>query len=661
MICADCGDFSQAEQLLKNGIELFKNIGTGPYEGRDTINEILRLDIINKLNYSSKRDFVSLKYAKAACELKKDYFGLNSDIYLDALLDISRLYAERLKIRKSTLYHNMGYNTYVERIKQVFCSISESERNQYWDKAIKYIDKTIDTAHKAGNKSWRGGEQSLASAAYNALLLSKGLLLNTTIGFDQYVNNSGDREAIRNLQLKKVLSDQQVQQSVLDSLDYVILDNLKQAGLKFELPHLSISWKDVAEKLSDHDIAIEFYKTNKGAYGAVLLKRSWSSPRVVKLKNFISTNKGYLTLGEAANKISLENYTKEQAKDLWKLSKSIWTDDIVKHFPQNGEGNIYFSGEGELLITGIEYLPFVKPDKDGLFYCLSDLFNVQRLSSTRQLVIDKELPSSVEGSVYGGLVYDMSTNDMLTNARQYHTTANFDIAYLPQQRTIREADRAIPYLKGTKNEVDSIMATVNQQGNQTLIINPYIGVEGTETSFKSLSGKNQRLIHLATHGFFYNETDTTFSRFNLGNNPLVRSGLFLSGADNKWFGDSIPESIDDGFLTSLEISKLDLRGLDLVVLSACETGKGNIKGDGVFGLQRGFKMASANSILMSLWKVDDDATCLLMSEFYKNWIGKGKTKHDALELAKQTVRSHKEKGWDKPEFWAAFILLDALD
>jgi CHAT domain-containing protein len=64
---------------------------------------------------------------------------------------------------------------------------------------------------------------------------------------------------------------------------------------------------------------------------------------------------------------------------------------------------------------------------------------------------------------------------------------------------------------------------------------------------------------------------------------------------------------------------------------------------------------------MSLWPVDDAATCLLMTEFYQNWIGKGKTMYDALELAKQMVRSHKEKGWDNPKFWSSFVLLDTLN
>lgn len=115
--------------------------------------------------------------------------------------------------------------------------------------------------------------------------------------------------------------------------------------------------------------------------------------------------------------------------------------------------------------------------------------------------------------------------------------------------------------------------------------------------------------------------------------------------------------MEDGVLTAREIEELDLRGLDLITLSACETGNGAVSGDGVFGLQRGFKKAGAKSILMSLWKVNDKATCVLMSEFYRNWAN-GTNMHDALEIAKRKVRE--TKGWEDPIYWAAFILLDAF-
>ena len=175
---------------------------------------------------------------------------------------------------------------------------------------------------------------------------------------------------------------------------------------------------------------------------------------------------------------------------------------------------------------------------------------------------------------------------------------------------------------------------------------------------------NVRVLHIATHGFFEPVDNSAKKKFdsNLSFdevNNLSRSGLFMAGAQNFLNGEEIPNDADDGILTAQEISTLDLRGVDLVALSACETAKGDITSDGVLGLQRGFKKAGVNSILMSLWNVDDDATCRLMTEFYANWLGKKMSKHSALEAAKQTVRlTH---GWENPKYWSAFILLDGLD
>ncbi|MBO4906580.1 MAG: CHAT domain-containing protein [Bacteroidaceae bacterium] len=660
LTCADFGDNKQGMKWVKRSDEIFKQHGHGPFDGRDTVQQIFRMDICSHLYYNSSAETRAISLSQQSLQLKKEYFGEHSEVYLNELLNISRLYAERLNYSKSNIYHNLGYQAYVELLKQEFCSTSESERTLYWEKAIKYIDKTLQLAYKAGSKGQRGGSQSLAAAAYNAMLLSKGLLLNTTVGFETYINQSGNVEAMRNLQLKKQLADQQAEQSVLDSLDYVILNALQQAGQSFQLPHLSISWTDVAQKLEAGDLAVEFFKTADGKYGALLLKHDWTSPKIVRLNEFVNMGKKYLDLASAIGTISLEHYEPAQAQQLWSLSKSIWTDDIVRYFPANGEGRIFFAADGELLMTGIEYLPFIEPEGNGSFTCIADLFNLYRLSSTRELVMTSTTPSSNDMAVYGGLRYDMFDDELLADAQQYRTAT--DLAYSPTQRLrdVRAADRAIPYLEGTALEADSIVAAINGSTSNSLTARPYIGNSGTEASFKALSGRHNRVIHVATHGFFYSDNDSTFNRFELGNNPLVRSGLFFSGADNKWFGIDLPDDVDDGFLTSLEISNLNFQGLDLIVLSACETGRGDIKGDGVFGLQRGFKMASANSIMMSLWKVDDDATCLLMTEFYRHWLG-GQSKRAALESARQAVRSHTEKGWDNPNYWASFILLDALD
>ena len=138
---------------------------------------------------------------------------------------------------------------------------------------------------------------------------------------------------------------------------------------------------------------------------------------------------------------------------------------------------------------------------------------------------------------------------------------------------------------------------------------------------------------------------------------MTRSGLLLSGCRPALNHDTIPEGVEDGILTAQEISHLDLRGLDLVVLSACQTGLGDIaSGEGVFGLQRGFKSAGAKTIVMSLWKVDDNATMDLMVSFYGYYL-KGMSKEESFRQAREELRQKSEPGQVRPD-WAAFVILD---
>lgn len=105
---------------------------------------------------------------------------------------------------------------------------------------------------------------------------------------------------------------------------------------------------------------------------------------------------------------------------------------------------------------------------------------------------------------------------------------------------------------------------------------------------------------------------------------------------------------------------MDLRKAGLVVLSACQSGLGEVTGDGVAGLQRGFKKAGAGSLVMSLWEVSDEATRIMMTCFYENLV-QGRSKNDAFHEAVDHLRKYENGLYDDPEFYAAFILLDALD
>ena len=146
---------------------------------------------------------------------------------------------------------------------------------------------------------------------------------------------------------------------------------------------------------------------------------------------------------------------------------------------------------------------------------------------------------------------------------------------------------------------------------------------------------------------------------------MENSGLIFAGANNlKTESEYAQENnLNDGILTAAEIANLNLIGTNLVVMSACQTGLGNISGEGVFGLQRAFKKAGVQSLLMSLWEVDDDATRLLMTSFY-TYLTQGHTKRSALRKAQEDVRSHTferdgmQVSGNNPKYWAAFIVID---
>jgi CHAT domain-containing protein len=210
-------------------------------------------------------------------------------------------------------------------------------------------------------------------------------------------------------------------------------------------------------------------------------------------------------------------------------------------------------------------------------------------------------------------------------------------------------------LKGTEEEARQIGKLLN--------VTPLTGVSATEGALKRAS--SPRILHIATHGYFhaYQEPEPTraegfdpfrslsqFRAVEESKSPLLRSGLAFTGANRPARGGS-----EDGILTALEAAGLNLWGTKLVVLSACETGLGDVQiGEGVYGLRRSFMLAGAESAVMSFWKVEDEVTRDLMVQYYKRLLD-GEGRSDALRQVQLKILGNAAQG--HPYYWASFIHL----
>ena len=534
-------------------------------------------------------------------------------------------------------------------IKEMFAFMSGEERAIYW----KHFENDLPMVNHI---IYESGKDEYFGTIYDNILETKGLLLRSTNAIRDAILKSGnDRDRAdfaRISQLKQKLmteSDDAVRESLnkeIEDIDKRLTRNVTTYA-DFVAPN-SINWENVRDALSDNDVAIEFYNIpliwgrdsiqtldGEPRYCAVLIRKDYTQPHIVPL----------------CKESRLDIIEKEDLYESDSIYRMIWEplEEELK-----GVNNIYFAADRELHKIGIEYAPMPNGNNIG------EKYNIYRLSSTRLLAEKKNEKRYDHAVLYGGLKYDVDKDVLIAESRSgdYHPTST------SRAFTAEDSRYGVKYLPGTLKEVEDISQNFSNKPRLITDIN------GTEESFKSLAGSSIDIIHLATHGFFWSEDEARKRNYvtflNPGNRAkqsdedkaLTRSGLFFSGANIGLQGKTLPDDVEDGVLTALELSNMNLGHVDMVVMSACESGLGETSGEGVFGLQRGFKLAGANTLLMSLWKVDDAATQLLMTAFYRNYLS-GKSKQESLRLAQQTLRNSIE--YSDPQYWAAFILLDGLN
>lgn len=430
-------------------------------------------------------------------------------------------------------------------------------------------------------------------------------------------------------------------------IDYERANNEKYQSFNFQ----QITWRNLQQQLSNDDIIVEFIsfptkeQSDNKQYAALTLKPSDDSPQFTNL----------------FSEQDIRQYFSQRTNSS-KFYSLIWSPIESQLI---GVNNVFFSPSGTINSIGIEYL---QNDKGELFY---DKYKTYRMSSMRLLLDSMKHTSPKTAVLYGGLQYNMQTDDLLRVNQLYnHNNPSRLMRGISDSIATRGSFDPLHY---TLTEVNSINKILASKGYQCRTLTER---HGTEESVKSLSGQNVGILHLSTHGMYIekdaaniykDENNFQFLKSDIisfeppqEDDVLTRSFLVMSGGDMLAHRCVIPDEMEDGILTALEISQLDLSSTDLVALSACKSGLGDVTNEGVYGLQRGFKKAGAKTILMSLDKVDDEATQILMVEFYRNLMA-GKTKCQSLKEAQQYLRKIENGKYDDPKFWASFIMLDGLN
>ena len=385
----------------------------------------------------------------------------------------------------------------------------------------------------------------------------------------------------------------------------------------------------------------------KPYYGAYIILGNDSVTHLIKLCDVDEVEDTFYNSNPSTEFIS-NLYNENNAAALYQM---IWSpiDDILIDVK-----TIYYSTTGPL--GQLNHEAFI----DGNGKRLGHVRDMRLISNPVRTVHDSPKNDFGDIVLFGSPSFNISVKDMAEASSKYNSYSGEENVNMLTLRgeILRDGWSLLP---GTKEEIatiSSILLGINQQG-----VKSYIGEDATEEAVKAMSGNSPAILHIATHGFVISNQiqydGSAFAKSMTGisgkNEYMLWSGLILAGGNNTWTGKEIPHGVEDGILTSDEISRLDLSNTKLVVLSACETGRGHIDPvDGVWGLQRGFKLAGVQSILMTLWKIPDATTAMFMEHFYSELVN-GHTPRESLHIAQQFLI---DNGASDPFYWAPFVILD---
>ncbi len=614
-------------------------------------------------NYSKAKP-----YFLQAIEILKRTAGVNHKIVSGSFSRLACVHLAQGNMKQAELLF-LDWNTQKqEQILRYFPFMSDQEKANFYSSNLSgYQNKFLSFCVERyfGNKT-------ISCELYNDLLTGKGLLLNSSAKWKHRIKTSGDKklfslftewETSQNKLAKLLQSTDSTERAGIDSVEKKTEKMEKELSLRSEnfarlVDKKQVTWKEVQKSLKPGEAAIEMVRVNKYGIQKTVTDNSDPKKPVYKIKGLTDTVY-YAALIVKPESVYPEMVLLKSGIDMEGKHLKYYQNCISRQIPDNRSYGNFWEKIGARLGTSTRV--YFSPD--GVFHTinLSTLYNPKTKKylleekDIRLVTVTKDLvnPSPAEEeNKLAELVGFPSYYGAVASAGLPSPKGNSPVVSYGLRL---ESTETLSELPGTKEEVDKIGKVLETKGWE---VKNYTRENALETHIKE--SYKPRVLHIATHGFF--QPDST-----KGSNPLLRSGLMLTGAGSSLKGEKNNEG-EDGILTAYEAMNLNLDNTDLVVLSACETGLGEIKnGEGVYGLQRAFKVAGARSLIMSLWKVDDEATQELMVGFYKNWLGTasdqpnkgGKGLTPVLSKRAAFLKAQKElkAKYPNPYYWGAFVMV----
>ena len=650
----EMGEYAKAESLALEADTIWQGLGTAA-AGDLAINN-------NNLGslYFTTGDFNKAEqYFFKARKTWGESLGEAHPFYTENSLNLARVYWGKNEIVKANDLYVKTFEAQNNQAGKIFSFTSEDEKQLYL-KNIAGAEDEYQSFYFAKMKQGNKGQPYLIS------LLKRNQILSSSQQLRQLIFTSGDtalskkydtwtglKKQIAALYSKGDAAPKEHLKTIREKADLLEKDIVRSSSAFKKAQQNVTDWKKIQQQLQNTEAAIEFIEfnyfngsrnTDSTYYAALVLRKGMEEPEFVtlfekrQLDSLLTKKSGS---SQGINKFYTRGLEIKRDSSLSQLAyNTIWKPLESK---LTAVTKIYFAPSGLLHRIAFSALP-VDSAK-----VLADKYQLVQVSSTAVVIEQAAYVVKPDDKIYlfGGIEYTQDSTRMKPVGDNNNLAKRSGFDYLP----------------GTEKEVSQIAINGRAKNYSPVSVK---GWDAKEDSIKVLNGKaSPRILHIATHGFFFDDPEKKKTGelinnivggrvFERAENPLFRSGLLFAGANDTWQGKQIEGMEDDGILTAYEVSNLYLPNTKLVVLSACETALGDIKGsEGVYGLQRAFKIAGVQNLIMSLWKVPDAETSEFMANFYKEVF-------DGIAIDQafyNTQNLMKNKYRNDPFKWAAWILV----